>query len=339
MAAFRDQIRLAFNDDFKRQTTVGTALADGLMNATFTATQVSVSRDVTTKAFLNCDNQTLRRLEATSRVMRMSIEFDASPHLAAGFLAGAMGVTAAPTGTDPLTHAITMLPASTRELTYHTFIWGHDDGTGQAWKYQDVVFDRVTIAAAAGTDSVWRCSVDMVGNASRTSVSSWTWPTCVDEDPANLFDGTLTINAVSYVDTCKSLSFEYSNNVLTNDAPFVAGSLDWKRGLRSPMRGYTIRAAIVGTDRSGDTLAALCAANSDVGTAVASSFRMGTAGNGITCSVASGYVSAESNTQSYYGEAEEGVLNVVVTPLTTTPVSVSAVIPLAQQSIQMETAA
>lgn len=339
MTAFRDQIRLAFNPDFKRQTTVGTALANGLMTATMTATAVTPAREVRTKAFMNCDNQTLRRLEATSRLTRMTIEFDASPHLAAGFLAGAMGVTAAPTGTDPKTHGISMLPASVRELTYHTFIWGHDDGTGEAWKYSDVVFDRVRLEASAGADSVWRCTVDMLGNASRTSVTSWTWPACVDEDPANLYDGTLTISATSYMDTCKSLFCEYSNNVLSSDAPFVAGSLDWKRGLRSPVRGYTIGASIIGTDRAGDTLAALTQANSDVGTAAASSFRMGTAGNGLTISVASGYVSAEGNTQSYYGEAEEGVLNIRIVPLTTTPMTASAVLPAAQQTIQMETAA
>jgi len=337
--AFRDQIRLAFNPDFKRQTSVGTALANGLMTATMTATTVSPQREVRTKAFLNCDNQTLRRMEATSRLMRMTIEFDASPHLAAGFLSGAMGVTAAPTGTDPLTHAITMLPASTRELTYHTFIWGHADGTGEAWKYSDVVFDRVRIEASAGADSVWRCTVDMIGNASRSSVTSWTFPSCIDEDPANLYDGTLTINAVDYMPTCKSLFCEYSNGVLTNDAPFVGNSLDWKRGLRSPVRGYTIGAAIIGTDRAGDTLAALTQANNDIGTAVASSFRMGTAGNGLTVTVASGYVAAEGNTQSYYGEAEEGVLNIRIVPLTTTPMSASAVIPLALQAIQLETAA
>ena len=339
MGAFRDQIRLAFNPDFKKQTTAGTALANGLMTATMTATAVTPQREVRMKRFYNCDNQTLRRMEATSRLMRMTIQFDASAHLSAGFLAGAMGVTAAPTGTDPLTHGITMLPASTRELTYHTFIWGHDDGTGEAWKYSDVVFDRVRIEASAGADSVWTCTVDMVGNAARTSVTSWTWPTCIDEDPANLYDGTLTINAVQYIDTAKSIYCEFSNGVLTNDAPFVAGSLDWKRGLRSPQRGYIIGAAILGTDRAGDTLAALTQANSDVGTAVASSFRMGAAGNGLTVTVASGYAQADGATQSYYGEAEEGVLQIMIVPLTSTPLSASAVLPAALQTIQMETAA
>lgn len=339
MGAFRDQIRLAFNPDFKKQTTVGTALANGLMTATMTATAVNLQKEVRTKNFYNCDNQTLRRMETTSQFMRMTIQFDASPHLAAGFLAGAMGVTAAPTGTDPLTHGITMLPASTRELTYHTFIWGHDDGTGEAWKYHDVVFDRVRIEAAAGSDSVWTCTVDMVGNLARTSVTSWTFPSCIDEDPANLYDGTLTINGVAYINTCKSIYCEFGNLVLTNDAPFVAGSKDWKRGIRSPVRNYIIGAAILGTDRAGDTLAALTAANDNVGTAVASSFRMGTAGNGITVTVASGYAQAEGATQGYYGEAEEGVLNIIIVPLTSTPISASAVLPLAQQSIQLETAA
>lgn len=337
--AFRDQIRLAFNLDGKRQTSVGTALANNLMTATMTATAVTPAREVRMKSFYNCDNQTLRRMEATSRLTRMTIEFDASPHLAAIFLAGAMGVTASPTGTDPKTHAITMLPASVRELTYHTFIWGHDDGTGEAWKYSDVVFDRVRLEASAGADSVWRCTVDMVGNASRTSVTSWTWPSCVDEDPANLYDGTLTIDSVAYINTAKSIFCEYSNRVLTNDAPFVAGALDWKRGIRSPERGYVIGAAILGTDRPGDTLAAKTQANSDVGTAAASSFRMGTSGNGLTVTVASGYITAEGNTQGYYGEAEEGVLNIVIVPLTSTPMAASAVLPDAQQSIQLETAA
>ena len=94
MGAFRDQIRLAFNPDFKKQTTAGTALANGLMTATMTATAVTPQREVRMKRFYNCDNQTLRRMEATSRLMRMTIQFDASAHLAAGFLAGAMDDTA-----------------------------------------------------------------------------------------------------------------------------------------------------------------------------------------------------------------------------------------------------
>lgn len=342
--AFRDQIRLAFSYAGKRQTTVGTALANGEMTKTMTATLITSSREVREKFFMNCDNQTMRRIEATSRLMRATLEFDASPHLAAIFLAGAMGTTAAPTGTDPLTHAITMLPASTRELTYHTFIIGHDDGTGEAWGWHDVVFDRVRLEASAGSDSVWKCTVDMVGNAARTSKTSWTWPACVDEDPANLYDGTLTIDSVAYIDTTKSIFCEYSNGVLTNDAPFVAGALDWKRGLRSPVRGYTIGASIIGTDRPGDTLATKTRANSDVGTVVATTtLRIGTAGNGITITAPSAYLSAEGATQSYYGEAEEGVLNVRIRPLgvagdATSPINASAVIPLALQSTQLEVA-
>ena len=342
MAAFRDQIRLAFSLAGKRQTTVGTALANGEMTATMTATLITASREVREKFFMNCDNQTLRRIEATSRLMRATIEFDASPHLAAIFLSGAMGTTAAPTGTDPKTHVITMLPASTRELTYHTFIIGHDDGTGEAWGWHDVVFGRVRLEASAGGDSVWKCTVDMVGNAARTSKTGWTWPACVDEDPANLYDGTLTINATAYILTSKSIFCEYDNGVLTNDAPFVAGALDWTRGLRSPVRGYTLGAAILGTDRPGDALATLCRANSDVGTVVSdSSVRIGTATNGLTIEAPSAYLSAEAATQAYYGEAEEAVLNVRIRPLgvsgdATSPLNATAVLPNAQQSTQLE---
>lgn len=345
MGSFRDQIRLAYSSSFKRQTTVGTALANGEMDKTMTATLISPSREVREKFFMNCDNQTLRRIEATSRLFRATIEFDMSAHLGTGFLAGAMGVTAAPTGTDPLTHGITMLPASVRELTYHTFIIGHDDGTGEAWGWHDVVFGRWRAEASSGADSVWKCTVDMVGNAARVSKTSWTWPVCVDEDPANLYDGVLTLDGVQYIDTTKSIFCEYDNGVLTNDAPFVAGSLDWKRGLRSPVRGYTLGAAILGTDRPGDTLATKTRVANDVGTVVAdSTLRIGSATNGITIEAPSGYLSAEAATQSYYGEAEEGVLNVRVRPLgvagdTTSPLNALAVIPNAQQSTQFEVAA
>jgi hypothetical protein len=341
---FRDQIRLAYSSSFKRQTSQGTALANGEMDKTMTATLITYSREARFKYFLNCDNQTMRRKETVSRLSRATLEFDMSPHLGAGFLAGTMGVTTAPTGTDPKSHVIKMLPASERELTLHTFIYGHDDGSGEAWGWFDVAFGKWRAQASSGQDSVWRCMVDIVGGAARTSKTGWVWPVCVDEDPANLYDGLLTLDGVQYMDTSKSIYCEYDNRPLTNDAPFVNGSLDVKRILRSPQVGYSIGASILGADRPGDTLATKCRANDDAGTIVAdSTLRIGTATNGITIEAPSGYLSADGSSQSYYGEAEEGVLNVIVEPLgvagdSTSPLNALAVIPSAQQSTQFEVA-
>jgi hypothetical protein len=339
MAAFRDQIRLGYNAAFLKQADATTLLADGDIDTTLTATLISPSREVRSQFYLDCSNQYLQRRVTVARLRRMTIELLGSPHLIGGFLAGCMGTAAAPTGTDPKTHAITMIGPSVRELPYFTFMVGLEDGTGEAWKWGTVVVDRVALAAAAGDDSRWRMTVDLVGSGARTEVTGWTWPACSDEEPAALYDGSLTINGTDYIDTTKAVSFECANGVLTGDSPFVGGSLDAVRFLRSPQRGYTLSAAIQGVDRPGDALNDALVANSDAGTVYEdTALVIGVAAsNGVTINIPEGYHAAEDPGQGFYGEAEEAVLNLRVDPTkvagdANSPVSASVVIPSAQQS-------
>jgi hypothetical protein len=347
MAAYQDQMRVAFSSAYKRQTSQGTALANGDMDATFTAALTNFERVPVFKVFRDCSNLFVRRRQIQSRYYRFTLSFDASAHQIAGFLAGAMGISAAPTGTDPLTHAITMLPPNLRELSYHTFIIGLDDGSGKAWKYKDVAIARVRVEASAGQDTTWRCTVDLVASAARTAITSWTWPVCVDEDPAKLYDGTLTINSVAYQNSLKSVFCEYNNAVFVNDAPFVAGALDVKRWLYGGAnRSYALGATILAVDESGDTLGDLLYANSDVGTSVtATSLVIGAAStNSVTILIPSADATAEDAGQSFYGEAGEATLNFLaiakkVAGNAASPMSATAVIPLAQQATAFEVAA
>jgi hypothetical protein len=344
--AFQDQVRVAFSPTYKKQTSQGTALANGELTASFTANLIRYERVPVYKVFRDCTNLFLRRRQPQSRYYRITLEFDASAHMVGGFLAGAMGIAAAPTGVDPKTHALTMLSPAVRELSYHTLILGHEDGSGEAWKYKDVAYGRVRFEAAAGTDTSWRGTVDMVASGARTSVTGWTWPACIDEAPAVLYDGAFVVNGVDYIDQTKSLFCEYDNAVLVNDAPFVGGSLDAQRWLYGgAARGYLLGGAVIATDRPGDTLAALLYANSDVGTEVAdTSVRIGSATNGVTLLMPLADATASDAGQDYYGEATEGVLNVAmlakkVAGDAESPMSATAVIPNAQQSTAFEVAA
>lgn len=346
MAAYRDQRRVAFSSSYKRQTSQGTALLNADMDASFTANLIRCERVLAVKALRDCSNLYLRRRQLLSHYYRITLEFDLSPHQGAGFLAGAMGIAAAPTGTDPKTHAITMLPPSSRELPYHTLIIGHDDGTGEGWKYKDIAYARVRAEAAAGTDPIWHGTVDMYASASRTSVTAFTWPTCIDEAAAALYDGAFTINGTDYIGSTKSIFCEYNNAVFVNDAPFVAGSVDVKRWLYgNENRTYVLGGEVLATDRPGDTFSALLYANNDIGTEVAStSMRIGTSSNGLTISVPLADATAEDAGQGYYGEAGEATMTTLIVAKkvagnAASPMSATAVIPNATQSTAFEVAA
>jgi hypothetical protein len=345
--AFYDQRRIAFSPSYEKQTSQGTALANGKMTGVFRATTVQVQRVLGTKIFRDCTNLYLRRRHATSLFFRIIIEFEASAHQIAGLVAGAMGIANAPTGTDPKTHALYMLPPSVRELSLHTFIVGHDDASGEGYKYHDAAIARIRGDATSGPGGgYWRCQADIVASGDRTAVTGWTWPSCIDEDPARLEDGTYLIGATDYIDQAKELFFEYDNAILVNDAPFVAGSIFPKRWLYGGAeRGYIFGGSVIGTDRPGDTLNQLLTANTHIGTEVAdSAMRIGTAGNGITFAMPSADATVTDDGQGYFGEAQEGVLNTVLLAKKVdgdaeSPMSATAVIPNAQQATAFEVAA
>jgi hypothetical protein len=345
--AFRDQIRLAFSSTFKKQTTQGTALADAEMDASLTAAVISPTREARSLFLRDCSNQYLRRKETVARLRRMTLEIPGvSAHILGGFAAAALGTAAAPTGTTTKTHAITMLGPSVRLLSLHTFMVGHEDGTGEAWKWYDVAVDSWRASAAAGDDTRYTLTVNLVGSGARGEETGWTWPACIDETPMKLYDGDFSIDGTSYMDSLKSVAASYSNGILTGDAPFVGGSLDVKRMLRSPVRTYAIEAAILGSDRPGDALNDILVANDDAGTEADDIvLEMGAvATNGVTCTVPTGYVSVADQSEAYYGEAEESVLNVLVEPTkeagnASSPLSLTVVVPSSEQTPAFEVAA
>lgn len=345
--AFRDQIRFAYSSTYKKQTTQGTALADGEMDVSLTAAVISPTREARMLFLRDCSNQFLRRKETVARLRRLTLEIPgASAHMIGGFGAAALGTAAAPTGTTTKTHALTMIGPSVRELSLHTFVVGHEDGNSEAWKWYDVAVDSFSIRSSAGDDTTWTLIVNLVGSANRTEMTGWTFPACVDETPAKLYDGDFSINGTSYIDSTKSLALAYSNGILTNDAPFVGGSLDVKRLLRSAVRTYSINAAVLGSDRPGDALNDILVANNDAGTETDDIIvEIGAAAtNGVTCTVPTGYVSVEDQSEGYYGEAEESVLNVLVEPTkeaanAASPLSLTVAVPAAEQTPAFEVAA
>jgi hypothetical protein len=347
MASYGDQMRVAFSSAYKRQTSQGTALLNADMDATFPAALTAFRRVPVFKVIPDCSNLFIRRRQIVSHYYAFTLEYDASPHQMAGSFAATMGLSAAPTGTDPLTHAITMLPPTLRELSLHTFIIGMEDGSGKAWKYKDVAYARTRVEAHAGTDTTWRCTTDLLASAARTAVTGWTWPTCVDEDPAKLYDGSLTINGVDWKNSTKSIFCEYNNAVFVNDAPFVAGSLEVKRWLYgAENRSYVLGATILGADQSGDTLGDLLYANNDVGTSVTNTaLVIGAAStNSLTINVPLADATVEDAGQGFAGEAREAALNFIAVPKkaagnAASPMSATAVIPAAQQATAFEVAA
>lgn len=344
--AYRDQKRVVISSSFKRQTSQGTALGNIEMDATLTCNLTRFERVPVFQVFRDCSALFLKRRQLQSRYYRFTLEFAGSPHILTGFFAGAMGLAANPTGTDPKTHAITMLGPSTRELSYHTMIIGSEDGTGEAWKYVDCAWARVRADANSGDGASWRGTVDVVASGARTSVTGFTFPACTDEAAALLYDGSFMLNSVERITKVKSLYCEYNNAVFVNDAPFVGGSKDIKQWLYgNENRSYLLGGNLLATDRPGDSLASLLYANDDVGTEVSNtSIRIGTTSNGLTINVPLADAAAEDSGETSAGEEGSTVMPVVilgkrVSGNANSPMSATAVLPNAQQSTAFEVAA
>lgn len=349
MPTLRDQIRVAFDPLWRKQSAFGTARAQADLTSTFTATLVSHSREVRKQFFYDCSNQVMRRQVATARLRRMTIEFNGSDGNAAGaktitgFFAACAGVTAAPTGTDPKVQPIQVLPKPSRVMPVFTFRFGHEDGTSLGFIWKDVAVASVAISAAAGQDSIWRLTVNLVGNYNWAAATGTSWPACQDEAPLKLYDSSLTINAVERILTTRSIGLVLDNRPPLERTPYVAGSLDVARFWRAARRDYGLTAAIEGVEDSTDANYLLLEANSGIGTEVTSTvLRAGPVGESFTCTVPKADWSLTDAGQGYDGDpdAEEAVLNTIimakdVAGSADSPLNFTGTIPAAQLTQQM----
>lgn len=342
---FKTDRIIAYSPTFENQTTFGTALAQAKLTKAIRAKELKAWRTVATfKDFDDCSAQYMQSQRVTSRYQEGTFQFEGTPVTIYGWLQFVMGHSAAPTGTNPLTHAGTMLGPSERNLPVTTLRIGKNDGTDVGYIVKDVVGGSFLAESKAGRDSEILVTVKLYANCDETAATGTTWPGCYSGTPSLLSEGDFTTLGTSYIASLKQARFEFDNNVLTGDAAFTGSSVDVTRWLRGQKRTYSLAGSIVDYKSPSSALWTLLKAGNGLGTSGATSWAIGAAGNRVTIAVPSGYVRAAETPEEDFGEAEEITLQVAAVGRktdgdSTTPVSATGVIPSTDQAVAFGLAA
>lgn len=334
-----NEVTVEYSPIFKKQTAYGSAIAQGSLTQAMRADIKRMTPEFASKFFTDCTTQYLQTKRTLARWVSFEIEFETTPHIAAGWWAFACGQDSS-SGTNPLTHQMNLI--SGRSLPVTTLRMGFDDGVDVGWLIKDVAVNSIRISATSGFDSTVKVALGLIGSGNFTAATGTTWAACYSTAPATLFDagGVFTVNAVGYLTSLHSVSVEYSNNI-NPEAMFVAGDDDVSRVIRSRVRTYNFQFQLEGADTSADALATLARANTGAGTIVTSTlWTFGTSNNLFTFNIPSGYLSYQGTPQGFLGDnqGEVAVLNLQVqarkiTSGATEPCNVTAVLDTTQQSV------
>lgn len=331
--ARQSDLYIAYSPTWKKQTNIATARSLSDLTKVRPARPLRnehVRTEKNVRDVFDCSGQFLRKRKVLNQLGRLNIEVDAVPDDLTGAFAAALGVTTAPTGSGPFTHAIAMLGKTAYQLPFFTFLVGFADGTDDGMIFQSAVLNRLLISGAGLDDLTVR--EEWVGYAPVANPDPFTWPACNDTDPLNIYDGALSIageDRFSGADsnhTTRSFEFEINNNIITDDDAFPTAVLNPKRLERAPQRTFALRWKVEGEE--GDTVHGQMTAGA--GTDVPFSLRVGATTNGVTVTCPHSLLTIDGNAeQTFEGSANRAALNAVLLPLMNAgvlPFSVTAVI-------------
>lgn len=244
-------LAIAYHPEWKRQSAFGSPIPIAQLTAAFPDTSRSwPTRRETTEDILDCTGQALIDQLVTGRIGELTLEFDVSADLLAGVLAFVYGVASAPTGTGPYVHEFNQLPPSVFALPLTTMLVGFRGSAAPPIVLQDLVFDSIRIRGAArGRISA---TVDVKFNGAMPDATGATLPDCTTRTPLRMVDVGLTYNNTDLTPLLREFEFAFSNNVLTNDHPFTASSIDVTRLERADLRAESLTIALLG--EKGDPL-------------------------------------------------------------------------------------
>lgn len=329
---FATDIAVEISGTGKVQADAATVQPEADLNLRLNAQEIRPFRVVVQRReILTCNRRGLMRRRTTTRHGEMTWRMEATPKLIALMFAWWAGTAAAPTGTDPKTHLISL--SSSRVARYFSAKVGFADGSDGRF-YRLCSINDIRLSATQGTDAVWQMDVDIVCAADYTADTTTTWGACYDKDPAILSEGAFTINGTSYQSVLQEIALNFVGAIAKGSDPFL-NSIDAQRWRRGSRLGYGMTASF-----AGDTSHALYtagAANGNNGTEYPVIVRIGPAGDGITFTYPAALVSLQEDQLSFFGELEESSIALMIDPTTdeadaTTPLTAAAVLPLAQQS-------
>jgi hypothetical protein len=333
-----DQRIIAYNEDWKVQTAIGTARAQADLNTAMQVEEISPWENVYQYRYIrDCSRQFVKVVKTQTRLKRARIRWEAVPHFTSGMWAMVLGNSAAATGTDPKVYQLTPLTRAQRNMKVMTIRYGFVDGVDNGQLVKDVAVNSIAMSANAGINNVVTCEAELLANAAFVDASAGAWPECLDETPILLPECVLTVDGDALGDELTSFRCSYSNAIPTG-ALHRGSSVDLKRMIRAAERPYEFAFALDGYPYDGSALDLLALANNDAGTeGIEADFQCGAAGNGFDVAIPNGQVKYQTNPEGEYSEARDLQKNLEVVPLRTggddlTPINVLATLPAGVQT-------
>jgi hypothetical protein len=330
--AFMDDIRVAYSGAGKVQAAANDPQPQADLDVSFRATEINPFRVVRTeRRLMNCQNSALQRKKTTTARGELGLRYYGAPQVIAAFLAYIFG-TDTPTGTDPITHAITR--ATSREMRLFSLRVGADDGADPGKILFNCSVASMAIRASAGPDAMVECDMTIVHHPVGDDASGTTWPACFDEDPSLLSDGDLVVGGVSKKALLQGFQYLIDPQIAMSTDPYVNSIYPqrWRRA-KETLHQLTYQLSGFEDDTDWDN----GVANDFVGTSTSVVLSIGAAGNRVSVTFPVAYVGLAGNQIGAFGELGETTLNAVVDPRdidgdANAVAVVSAVIPAADQA-------
>jgi len=300
------QSYLAIPGDGKRQVNFATAMAVSSITALLPDTAKTFYRKEQTRLDVpDCTGQELYKRILTGEIGDISVEFLVTPKLATLFAAWGLGVAAAPTGTNPYTHALSELPLDVFQGPVFSAVFGFK-GVANPLRLRACSVNSFSFAARARGQVTGRANIKF---AEAAVAAGFTVPACVNEMPLFFGDCGLEVNSVSQAGLLRSFELAYNLKILTGDHAHTDEGVLATRFERDDRRERRLSYAILG-DNSDQAYT-----DAEAGAEKSFALTLGTGNNKITFNAPRAQHELDGGGLRKDGQANETNIAVVATPM------------------------
>ena len=291
--------------DGKRQADFATAMDPADITFLFPDTAKTFYRwDQTREDQKDCSGQELYDKILLGEIGDISLAFDATPKIIALLTAYSLGVAAAPSGTNPYTHAITELPLDEYQPPVFSAVFGFRGGADPLL-LRACVINSWSLTARARQKITGQANIKF---AEGTPIEDFVFPACVNEAALRFQDSKLTIATVDQAALLRAWDWSYDNKILVDDHAYTNASTKCSRLERADERARRLGFAILGDDSDA------AFATYKAGAKQAAVLELGANPNKVTLSAAQTFFELDGGGLAKDGQAGETNIKVMGTP-------------------------
>lgn len=237
------QSLLAIPGAGKRQSDFETAMDPADITFLFPDTAKTFYKlDQTREDVLDCSGQELYARLLLGEIGDISVAFDATPKIIALLAAYGLGVAAAPSGTNPYTHALTELPFEVFQGPAFSAVFGFRGGSDPLL-LRGCNLNSFSLSGKARQKVTGQANIKF---AEAEVIEDFTFPACVNEIALRFQDTALTVDGNNQAALLRSWDFSYDLKLLTDDHAYTNADTHPTRLERSDRRERRINYAILG---------------------------------------------------------------------------------------------